>query len=132
MRRPVQRGQALMTVVDPSGDWELELYAPERFMGYITAASQHAPQGLPVAFLLSSHPSQSFAGRVVEVQRTAQTQGPQGATVLVRVAIDKKQLPDLRSETTVAARINCGRKAIGFVWFHDLLETIQTKVLFWI
>jgi hypothetical protein len=27
-------------------------------------------------------------------------------------------------------KVNCGRRSIGFVWFHSLWETIQKKVLF--
>ncbi len=33
--RPVQRGQALLRVADPSGDWQLELNLPENHMGHV-------------------------------------------------------------------------------------------------
>ena len=52
--------------------------------------------------------------------------------VLLRVAIDKKELPELHSETTVTARVHCGRRSLGFVWFHDLIEAAQSKILFWL
>jgi hypothetical protein len=50
--------------------------------------------------------------------------------VLVRVAIDKTQLPDLRPGASVTARIDCGTRPIGYVWFHDVWEFVQTQVLF--
>ncbi|MCB9939218.1 MAG: HlyD family efflux transporter periplasmic adaptor subunit [Planctomycetaceae bacterium] len=132
LRRPVQRGQILMTVVDPTGDWELELNMPERRMGHLIEAV-NAGERLPaVTFNLASHPGKEFEGRVTEIHRVAEVRGEDGNTVLLRVAVDKAALPELRSETTVTARVKCGTRSIGFVVFHELIETIQTKVLFWL
>jgi multidrug resistance efflux pump len=131
-RRPVQTGQLLMTVVDLGGDWELELYMPERRMGHVAAAAVRFPEGLHVVFTLASHPGREFEGQVIEVQRKAEVQGDEGNAVIIRVAIDREKLPELRSETSVTARVFCGRRSLGYVLFHDVLETIQTKLLFWI
>ncbi len=38
--RPVQRGQVLMRVADPSGTWQLELHMPENRMGHIAEAQK--------------------------------------------------------------------------------------------
>jgi len=61
LRRPVQRGQILMTVVEPEGDWELELYLPEKRLGHLADALEDAEQELKVIFMLASHPGQKFA-----------------------------------------------------------------------
>ncbi len=132
LRRPVQRGQSLMTIVDPRGEWELELDMPENRMGHLLRALDDDSAQLLVTFMLASHPGSEFAGRVVEVHRVAEVRGERGNAVLVRVAIDKADLPELRSETTVTARVHCGRRSLGFVIFHELIETIQTKVLFYL
>lgn len=132
LRRPVEKGQVLMTIVDPSGPWELELYMPERRMGHVAQATRELSGELSVSFLLASHPGQSFKGQVVEIQRTAEVRGEDGNTVVLRVAINKEELPELRSDTSVTARVHCGRRAVGYVWFHEVLETVQTKVLFWL
>jgi multidrug resistance efflux pump len=130
--RPVQTGQLLMTVVDLQGDWELEVYVPERRVGHVSQATADFPGGLPVTFFLASHPDRQFSGRVVEMHRTTEVRGEEGNTVKLRVAIEKEQLPELRSETTVTARIHCGRRSIGYVLFHELIETVQSNVLFWL
>ena len=52
--------------------------------------------------------------------------------MLVRVAIDKDELPPLHDQTTVTAKLYCGRTSLGYAWFCDLIETVQTKVLFWL
>ncbi|MEO8495351.1 MAG: HlyD family efflux transporter periplasmic adaptor subunit, partial [Planctomycetota bacterium] len=132
LRRPVQRGQILMTVVDPSGDWELELNMPERRMGHLARAIKAGEQLPTVTFMLASHPDKEFSGQVTEIHRVAEVRGDDGNTVLLRVAVDKAALPELRSETTVTARVQCGRRSIGFVVFHELIETIHAKILFWL
>jgi multidrug efflux pump subunit AcrA (membrane-fusion protein) len=132
LRRPVQRGQLLMTVVDPGRDWELELFLPERRAGHLADALAENQEPLRVTFFLASHPGLEFSGTVVEVHRLAEVRSEEGNTVLVRVALDKTVLPELRSDTTVTARIECGRRSIGYVVFHELIETVQTKVMFWL
>jgi hypothetical protein len=85
-----------------------------------------------VSFVLSSHPGQTFRGHVIEIEQAAEVRGDEGNTVLVRVAVNKEELPPLHDQTTVTAKLNCGRTSIGYAWFCDLIETVQTKVLFWL
>ncbi len=130
--RPIDRGQRLMTVYDPAGDWELELRMLGRRIGKVDAAQRQFKEPLKVAFILATHPGQEFEGQVIEIDRTADTRDENGNTVRIRVAIDKDKLPDLRDGAKVSARVHCGRGSIGYVWFHELIETVQAKVLFWL
>jgi len=130
LKRPVSRGQGLLTLANPDGPWELELNLPERRLVHVQAASANAP--LDVTFVLSSHPGQTFHGRVVEIEQAAEVRGDEGNTLLVRVAVEKDQLPPLHDQTTVTAKLNCGRTSIGYAWFCDLIETVHSKVLFWL
>jgi len=141
--RPVIRGQSLMTLANPAGPWELELYVPERRLKHMQQALADAAditpatepdvrQPMDVVFTLSSHPGSQFRGRVVEIEQTAEVRGDEGNTVLVRVAIDKEALPPLHDQTTVTAKLYCGRTSVGYAWFCDLIETVQSNVLFWL
>lgn len=135
--RPVIRGQSLMTLANPAGPWELELYVPERRLVHMQAAAELDSEAserppLDVVFTLTSHPGSQFHGRVVEIEQTAEVRGDDGNTVLVRVSIDRDELPPLHDQTTVTAKLYCGRASIGRVWFCDLIETVQSKVLFWL
>lgn len=132
MHRPIERGQALVTVVDPAGSWELELHMPERRVGHLVRAQRALGDDLPVAFYLATHPGQEYHGRVTEVHHTADVHGDDGNTVRVRVAIDRNELPDLRPGATVNARVLCGQRPLGYVWFHEVLEAIQSKIVFWL
>ncbi len=131
LRRPVTRGQALLSVVDPQGPWELELHVPERRLGHVLAAAQERREPLTVTFQLTALPGQQFQGEVVEIQRVAELRGEAGNTVAVRVAIDKTRLPHLHNDASVDGQIVCGRRALGYVLFHDVLETLQTCWLYW-
>ena len=46
------------------------------------------------------------------------------------VAVDREQMPTLRPGATATARIHCGRRPVGYVWFRGLLEWFQSRVLF--
>jgi hypothetical protein len=128
--RPVQQGNALMTVVDPSGDWEAEIYMPENRMGYIVDAQTNIRPDLPAKYITATNPGTKHDGTVKEVHRTAEVRGEEGNTVLVRVAIDKNDVPDRRNGSTVTARVYCGRAALGYVWLHDLVSWVESKILF--
>ncbi|MFM2094621.1 MAG: hypothetical protein RIS70_1745, partial [Planctomycetota bacterium] len=131
LQRPVQRGQVLMTIADPSGEWELELQVPERQIRHVLEADQQAGT-TEVLFTLKSHPGEEYTGRLVEVQRMAEVRGDEGNAVLVRVAIDKSQLPEVPSETTVVAKLHCGRRSLGYVWFGELLDKLAAVRFRWL
>ena len=50
--------------------------------------------------------------------------------VLVTVRINRDQIPQLRPGATVLPKIHCGRKPIGYVWFHDLWDALRTQLFF--
>lgn len=131
LKRPVVRGQGLLTLANPDGPWELELNLPERRLTHVQKAGGSG-QPLTVSFVLSSYPGATFQGQVVEIEQAAEVRGDEGNTVLVRVAVNKSELPPLHDQTTVTAKLNCGRASIGYAWFCDLIETVQTKILFWL
>jgi multidrug resistance efflux pump len=129
--RPVQKGQVLMSIVDPDGKWFLELDVAESDIRHVVGPDE-ASSGAKVSFTLHTHPGREFEGHVVEIQRTAEMRSPATGVVVVRVAVNESELPELRSGTTVNARIVCGSRSIGYVWFRDLIETVQSEVLFWL
>ena len=130
MHRPVTRGQIVMSVVEPRGDWELELQMPENRLGFINEAQATLGLDLPVEYITATNPGATHKGVIKEVHRSAEVRGEEGNTVLIRVAIDKNDVPDRRPGSSVTAQVYCGRTSIGYDWFHDLVSWVQTKVLF--
>jgi multidrug efflux pump subunit AcrA (membrane-fusion protein) len=135
LNRPVSRGEELLEIADPTSDWELEVLMPEYRMGHVAKAAQASAEGaLPVTFYLALNPKKQLEGRVVEVHRSAEVRGDDGNTVLIRVSFDQQALRDVISDpkigATATAKIHCGQRAIGYVWFHDLIDFVRAKILF--
>jgi hypothetical protein len=127
--RPVKQGQLLLTVADPSGPWILELRVPDREAGHVLAGRKRNQSDLPVTFLLASDPAVTHRGHL---ERLAVATDPAGGRPAVDavVAIDDSLPTDARAGTHVVARIHCGRRSIGYVWLHDLIDFVRTSLFF--
>ena len=133
--RPVEKGQSLMSVADKTGPWELEIHMPDDRLGHVNraaAAARQAGRELEVDYILATDPGTRHHGTVKEIHEQAEVRGEQGNTVLVRVTIDpeRHEKEELGAGASVTARIACGKRPLGYVWFHDLLSFIQTQVFF--
>ncbi|HEY2892954.1 MAG TPA: HlyD family efflux transporter periplasmic adaptor subunit [Pirellulales bacterium] len=130
-RRSVQLGSVLMRVVEPKGDWELEILMPEDRMGFINEACRELKtEQLPVHYITQTNPGVTHEGNLAEIHHTAEIRGEEGNTVLLRVAINKDDVPDRRDAAAVTAKVYCGRTSLGYAWFHDLVSFVQSKILF--
>jgi multidrug efflux pump subunit AcrA (membrane-fusion protein) len=128
--RPVERGQALLTMADLDGPWVAELRLPDHRTGHLLAARDGLKPDLDVSFALASDPGVEYQGRVADVALSTEMDEADNPSVLVTVAFDRENVAGLRPGATVLARIHCGRRAVGYVWLHELFETIQSH-LWW-
>jgi multidrug efflux pump subunit AcrA (membrane-fusion protein) len=128
--RPVQRGEALLTVADVQGDWNLELQVSDSEIGHVLDARRHREQPLQVTFILETHPDATFNGELREVAAVSEPAMQPESVVTVLVDFDHSQLPGLRPGATVIAQIHCGQYAVGYVWFRQAIEFFQTHVMF--
>ena len=135
--RTVEPGQIVLSVAQPKKDWELELEVPDDKIGYIAErevelAAETPPRTISVTYILATEPDRQMEGKIKEIQQTAEVRKDQENTVLVLVQIDRDSIdPELlRMGTSVSGKLDCGRRSIGFVLFHDLMAWIQTKILF--
>ena len=85
---------------------------------------------LQVSYILATEPGKTRYGTVKEIQHSAEVRGDEGNTVLIKVAINKEELPDLRPGATVTAKVYCGRRPLGYVLLDDLISFIQTRIIF--
>jgi hypothetical protein len=83
-----------------------------------------------VSFILTAHPEQVHVGSVKQLAMATDVDEHQQPIVTVTVAVDRSQLSPLRPRATVLGKIHCGRKPIGYVWFHELWRAVQSKLLF--
>jgi hypothetical protein len=135
--RPVTRGEELLEVADLSSPWELEVQMPESRMGHIAKAQAEAAKSgekLPAEFIFALNPHKTLKGSVEDVGWSAEVRGETGNTVRVRVSFDQQRLrevvPDPKVDNTATVKIYCGKRAIGYVWLHDLIDFVRAKILF--
>ncbi|WP_145281056.1 HlyD family efflux transporter periplasmic adaptor subunit [Pirellulimonas nuda] len=146
--RPVNTGDELMEIADPTGPWRVEVNMPDKRMGHIRSAWQAAGEkgpdegspggpsgGLEVTFHARSHPEETFTGRVIEIGQTAEPRGEEGNTVRLVIDFDKQALFSKVGEPKVGegvrAKVHCGQQSILYCYFHDLIYFVQSNILFW-
>jgi multidrug efflux pump subunit AcrA (membrane-fusion protein) len=128
--RPVKQGQLLVTVADPTSPWVLELRVPDADVGHLLAAQRRGRSALPVSFLLATDPAVTHEGEIERVALATDIAGDDSPGALTVVRLAKEPPSDARAGISVTARIHCGRKPIGYVWLHDLIDAIRTQVFF--
>lgn len=130
--RPVQAGQLLVQVADLSGAWRLELQVPDVDAGYVQRAwTERAPGdgGLPVDYILATHPDQQYRGRLVEVAARAEMSRGE-PVVYMTVEPDGEDPPPRHDGAEVRGKIHCGERSAGFVLLREVIEFVQSRVLF--
>lgn len=131
--RPVNRGDRLMTIVAPDSKFEVELFVPEKRVGHLLAAVNQSQQPLAVHFTLASHPEIQVSGLISQIEPVLNLHESEGNSARVLVRFDQEQMAKdlLRTGTRVTARIECGSRPLGYVLFHEVIETAVGTWRFW-
>jgi multidrug efflux pump subunit AcrA (membrane-fusion protein) len=131
--RPVMKGNVLVTVADPRGDFEVELLMPEKRMKYLDTAMNETKDGnLKVEYKLKTDPSKTHKGVLTReaIQARAELDQTEGAIVKLRVKPDSMEGVSRRPGAQLVADVTAGRANAAFVWFHEVIEWIQVNVFF--
>lgn len=137
--RPVERGQALLTVADVSSGWELKADVPQRDVGAVVeaqraASSNDPPASVAASFRLSGDVAATYAAHVIAVSSAAplDAEGLEDAAppVEVRLAVDAEPPAAARPGMAASVRIDCGRRSLGYVWLHDVAATLYRWLTF--
>lgn len=137
--RPVERGQALLTIADVNSGWELVADVPQRDVGAIVEAQAAAMAGEPAShvdasFRLSGDVSATYLAHVTAVSSAAplEAEGLEDAVppVEVRLAVDADPPAAARPGMAASVLIDCGRRSLGYVWLHDVAATLYRWLTF--
>ncbi len=129
--RPVRRGQQLMTIGNVAGPWQVQLDVPDEEIGHLLSAQRASgDDGLPVEFILQTDPAKAYRGTVASVGMATVVTGDSDPSIPVVVNVDRAALSAPRPGAGVVARLHCGRRAVGFVWFRRLWEEVRRRAMF--
>ena len=137
--RPVERGQALLTIADVTSGWELVAETPQRDVGDIVAAQAQAaasdpPTAVSANFRLSGDVTAVYDAHLLAVSAAAplEAEGLEDVAppVKVRLAVDGGPPAAARPGMAASVRIDCGRRSLGYVWLHDAAATLYRWLTF--
>lgn len=124
--RPVVRGQRLLRVADLNGPWILELQLPEDRIQPVLDAAARPAEPCEVSFLLETEADTVYRGRLGRVAISAELDPRQELRVLAVVDVPRAAGLPLRPGAGVVAKIHCGRRSLGYVWFHDVWNRVRS------
>ncbi len=128
--RPVQQGQLLATVASLRGAWVLELEVPGDRIADVLAAQKEFGRRVDVSFVLATDPGVVYRGQLEDLAPRVEIGEAEESVVLATVSIAGEEIPDLMPGATVVGKIYCGRRSLGYVWLHDLIQTVRWWILF--
>ncbi len=131
--RPVEPGQHLLTIADPSQPWLLELRVPDRLSSYLREAIRTSKGDEPpvVEFALASDPRQCHRGFLERVSDGQVLDDSLGMVTLATVRLDPSmmnQIPHARPGTEVLAQIQVGKVSLGYSFLFEFHDWIQRMV----
>ncbi len=132
--KTVKAGDPLLRVAQVRGTWEVQLYLPESHVAPVREGLAGASY-LDVDLLLHSHPHRTFKGRLERSGLAGETTIRDQAVVLpVIVQVSDEallpQLEDLPVGVEVRAKIHCGSRSAGYVWFYEFWDFVYEHILF--
>lgn len=132
--RPVERGQVLFTVADTQGGWQLEAKVDQDRIGYVLESQRAIREDLPVRFRLAGEVDQIYDGHLKSISASTviatddlEAKPP---AIIAEIAVDDMELHAARPGMSAQVRIACGKRSLGYVWFHDAWETIYSWLVF--
>ncbi|WP_168564058.1 efflux RND transporter periplasmic adaptor subunit [Crateriforma spongiae] len=134
--RPVNRGDALLRIVDDQGPWELTLSIVDSDAGPVLESMQGSTT-LPLRFAIATEPELSFAG-TLQSTATATRLDPQGRYVIDAYADITAQASGFAPWNNdaamigadVTAKIQCDRRRLLTSWFSDVIDFVHRHILF--
>lgn len=128
--RPLQRGQRIAELIPKTPTWELELHIPQSHYAYLASAQREEDSALEIRYVISSEPDTTYKSTVHSIEQFTYSRN----NVLVQNARANILLPqssNVRSGTSVSARISCGTRSVGFVAARRLIELFQHLKFVW-
>jgi hypothetical protein len=129
--RPIMTGQVLMEVADLNEPYFLEVELPEKREGhldeYVAKQGLTGPDSkLDVTYILATDPDEPLDAVLMlgSIAMRADANEEHGAVVKMKAIPEQESLRKLqpRPGAKVIAKIYCGRRSSGFVFFHEIYE----------
>ncbi|MEX2186409.1 MAG: efflux RND transporter periplasmic adaptor subunit [Pirellulales bacterium] len=123
--RPVRQGQRLVEIANVEGEWILELVVTDHDVRHVLAARETVDANLDVSFLLATDLQTIHHGRVDAIALAAESRDGESPSVRITVRVADADPAALKAGASVVARIDCGRRSLGYVWLHEAIDAVR-------
>lgn len=130
-KRPVNRGEPLLQVVDLSGLWHLRLRVADRDSGYVRehfATDGDASSQRDVEFVFDSAPEERLRAQVQWIANQLENEHAEGCYLEIRAATDRSPVQKAHAGAGVHAYFECGEQPFWFVWCRPIVEAAQMRM----
>lgn len=128
--RPVMTGQVLLEIADLDKPYYLDLALPEKREGHLdqfVKDRNDKDADLEVTYILATNPSDDAMSAKLPlsaISNRAESHEEHGAIIEMKASPDQSELMKMnpKAGSKVIAKVKCGRRASGFVFFHEIYE----------
>lgn len=139
--KTVKPGEKLLEVAKIDGAWEVQLNIPEAHIGKIREAlTQSEKRQLDVRLWISTEPNTYYQGTLGETGMGGMVSHISESEVVLKCRVEigddlRAKIEQLKGdgmpvEVMVQAKVNCGNRSIGYVWFYQLWEFFFEHIVF--
>ncbi|MBL8821053.1 MAG: efflux RND transporter periplasmic adaptor subunit [Planctomycetia bacterium] len=139
--KTVKPGEKLLEVAKIDGAWEVQLNIPEAHIGKIREAlNQSEKRQLDVRLWISTEPNTYYQGTLNENGMGGMVSHITESEVVLKCRVEigddlRAKIEQLKGdgmpvEVMVQAKVNCGQRSIGYVWFYQLWEFFFEHIVF--
>ncbi|MDM4017396.1 biotin/lipoyl-binding protein [Roseiconus lacunae] len=127
--RPIMTGQVLLEVADLDQPYELKIQLPEKREGHLDQfiKQENISDELKVTYIMQLDPTMDPLEATLPIENIsprAEAHDEHGAVIEMEAIPSAESLQKMAPPpgSSVLAKIHCGRRASGFVFFHEIWE----------
>ena len=111
----------MLQIVANNTDWQLELDIPDQLRQYVVDYQRESTNAVRVRYVIKAASNHDWTTNLTSVDNAVQVSGTE---LVCKATATIAELPAIhqRPGTSVTARIYCGRRSVGFVWFREVIE----------
>lgn len=125
--RPVQRGQYLFELADPSAGWQIDMHVPEVDMRHVINRRGSSNEPLPISFTLETDPEKKLFTSLSRLSASTEIDEFGRLSVLATAIPGKADISNPRPGAGVVGYIHCGKKPAGYILFRRIIESFQRR-----
>ncbi len=125
--RPVQRGQYLFELADPSAGWQIDLRVPEVDVRHVLNRQAKFNDPISISFTVETDPEKKIFTSLSRLSAATEVDDYGRLSVLATAIPGKADISNPRPGAGIVGYIHCGKQPAGYVLFRRIIESFQRR-----